>query len=105
MAGASINDIKARIKSVESTMQITKAMELVATSKLRRAKENVERSRPYYEILRKAIDTVSRSADAKDTLLTEKRGEFKQSVNNEGAKRVYYMSIEFLLGRSLKTNL
>ena len=45
MAGASMNDIKARMKSVESTMQITKAMELVATSKLRRAKENVEKWR------------------------------------------------------------
>ncbi len=55
MAGASMNDIKARMKSVESTMQITKAMELVATSKLRRAKENVENSRPYYEILKEAI--------------------------------------------------
>ena len=77
MAGASMNDIKARMKSVESTMQITKAMELVATSKLRRAKENVEKSRPYYEILRKAIDTVRRSADAKDISLTEKRGDGK----------------------------
>lgn len=46
MAG-SMNDIKARIKSVGSTMQITKAMELVATSKLRRQKERAEASRPY----------------------------------------------------------
>ncbi len=38
-------------------------------------------------------------------ILTEKRGEFKHKVNDAGAKRVYYMSIEFLLGRSLKTNL
>ena len=38
-------------------------------------------------------------------ILTEKRGNFKQEVNGEGAKRVYYMCIEFLLGRSLKTNL
>ncbi len=38
-------------------------------------------------------------------ILTEKRGEFKHRVNDAGAKRVYYMSIEFLLGRSLKTNL
>ena len=38
-------------------------------------------------------------------ILTAKRGEFKEKVNEEGAKRVYYMSIEFLLGRSLKTNL
>ena len=61
-----MNDIKARIKSVESTMQITKAMELVATSKLRRAKERVESSRPYYEILRGAIDTLRRSNELKD---------------------------------------
>ena len=38
-------------------------------------------------------------------ILTEKRGDFKHKVNDAGAKRVYYMSIEFLLGRSLKTNL
>ena len=57
---ARMNDIKSRIKSVESTMQITKAMELVATSKLRRAKEAVERTRPFYQILGKAInDTVT----------------------------------------------
>ena len=53
MAG-SMKEIKLRIKSVESTMQITKAMELVASSKLRRAKERVEHSRPYFEILNPA---------------------------------------------------
>ena len=40
----SMKDIKNRIKSVESTMQITKAMELVATSKLRHAKAEIEKS-------------------------------------------------------------
>jgi len=38
-------------------------------------------------------------------ILTEKRGEFKKQVNRQGSKRVYYMCMEFLLGRSLKTNL
>jgi F-type H+-transporting ATPase subunit gamma len=55
---AGMKEIKARIKSVESTMQITKAMELVATSKLRRAKENVERTRPFYQTLGTAIDDI-----------------------------------------------
>ena len=50
MAG-SMKDIKLRIKSVQGTMQITKAMELVASSKLRHAKERVEHSRPYFETL------------------------------------------------------
>ena len=37
-------------------------------------------------------------------ILTEKRGDFKKDVNKKGAKRIYYMCMEFLLGRSLKTN-
>ena len=37
-------------------------------------------------------------------ILTEKRGAFKKKVNQAGGKRVYYMCMEFLLGRSLKTN-
>ena len=38
-------------------------------------------------------------------ILTEKRVEYKKKVNAEGVKRVYYMSMEFLLGRSLKNHL
>jgi F-type H+-transporting ATPase subunit gamma len=60
MAGASMKDIKLRIKSVESTMQITKAMELVAYSKLRRAKERVEQSRPYFTILMDTLGDIAR---------------------------------------------
>ncbi len=58
MAG-SMKDIKLRIKSVESTMQITKAMELVASSKLRRAKERVEHSRPYFETLYESLTKIA----------------------------------------------
>lgn len=65
MASASINDIKGRIKSVEGTMQITKAMELVATSKLRRAKERAESTMPYMDILSEAM-TVIASCASKD---------------------------------------
>lgn len=46
-----MKDIKRRIKSVESTMQITKAMELVASSKLRKAKEKADKARPYFNAL------------------------------------------------------
>ncbi len=55
MAGSSMKAIKLRIKSVESTMQITKAMQLVATSKLRRAKERMENSKPYASISRETL--------------------------------------------------
>ncbi|MBO5315574.1 MAG: ATP synthase F1 subunit gamma [Clostridia bacterium] len=72
MAGRSMNDIKAHIKSVESTRQITKAMELVATSKLRRAKEKAERSRPYFEVIRSAIDIIDSSSEAKGSIWSAK---------------------------------
>ena len=38
-------------------------------------------------------------------LLTEKRQAFKEKVRRQDAKKVYYLSMEFLVGRSLKTNL
>ena len=58
-----MNDIKSRIKSVTGTMQITKAMELVATSKLRRAREKIESSRPFHEIIGEAIKGISVSGE------------------------------------------
>ena len=59
--GSSMKDIKLRIKSVESTMQITKAMELVASSKLRRAKELAERTRPYFNTLHQTLMDIAYS--------------------------------------------
>ena len=52
-------------------MQITKAMELVATSKLRRAKERLESSRPYYKALKAAIDRIECSTDVHSTVWSE----------------------------------
>ena len=48
---ANMKAVKLRIKSVQSTMQITKAMQLVAASKLRKAKEKADNSKPYLETL------------------------------------------------------
>ena len=58
-------------------MQITKAMELVATSKLRRAKERAENARPYHEMLSKAICNIENTGEAKLSRWSEKRQEPK----------------------------
>ena len=101
-----MKDIKLRIKSVESTMQITKAMELVASSKMRRAKERVEHSRPYFETLYESLTKIAaadprarnpylRRDDIKRTLLVVIAGDrglaggynanvFKQAAAAEG---------------------
>lgn len=80
MSGASMNDIKSRIKSVTGTMQITKAMELVATSKLRRAREKIEMSRPFHETIGEAI---------KALLSTDLGEECPWLCSSEGKKPLY----------------
>ena len=64
MAGASSKEIKNRIRSLKSTRQITKAMEMVASSKLRRAQAQMLSSRPYFETL---YETVQSIADVTET--------------------------------------
>lgn len=56
MAGS--KEVKAKIRSVENTQKITKAMEMVAASKMRRAQERVEAARPYAEKIRRTIGHV-----------------------------------------------
>ena len=75
MATANLKDIKRRIKSVESTMQITKAMELVASSKLRRAKEKAERAEPFFNMLYQMMcQIVAESGDFQSTFLQHHSG-------------------------------
>ena len=62
--GANIKAIRARIKSVESTRHITKAMELVASSKVRRATAKMEQSRFYRSVMLDAFADLS-AADTK----------------------------------------
>ena len=75
MAGVSTKEIKNRIRSMESTKQITKAMEMVAASKLRRAQAQVLNSRPYFEILHATIqDIVRDTKDLSSPYLQEREG-------------------------------
>ena len=78
MATANMKDVKRRIKSVESTMQITKAMELVASSKMRKAKMRAEAAQPFFKVL---YDTMSDISEDKafQSVFTQK-GENKTSL-------------------------
>jgi len=75
MAGVSTKEIKNRIRSMESTKQITKAMEMVAASKLRKAQNQVLSSRPYFEILYQTIQDIAGSVQELDSAyLTPRTG-------------------------------
>ena len=63
---ASLDDLKKRISSVKSTQKITKAMKMVAASKLRRAQENAEKGRPYSDKMNNIILNLSNSITDKE---------------------------------------
>ena len=63
---ASLDDLKKRISSVKSTQKITKAMKMVAASKLRRAQENAEKGRPYSDKMNNIILNLSNSISDKE---------------------------------------
>ena len=76
MAGVSTKAIKNRIRSMEATRQITKAMEMVASSKLRRAQAQVLASRPYFETIYATIhDIADTNRDFSSVYLRPGKGE------------------------------
>src|SRR3989344_4539902 len=70
---AKVQTIRARIKSVKNINQITKAMEMVAASKLRRAQEATLRSRTYAISAREALARLRQLASTNDHPLFAKR--------------------------------
>ncbi|HSQ88822.1 ATP synthase F1 subunit gamma [Romboutsia sp.] len=74
MAGAGMKEIKTRIKSVESTKQITKAMELVSSSKFRKAKERAQSSRPYFNTLYNTVQDIAKNTgNSRNVFLKERK--------------------------------
>src|ERR1043165_2342899 len=59
----SLIDMRRRVRAVKSTQQITKAMKMVAASKLRRAQEKVVATRPYAREARRVLESIARRVD------------------------------------------
>ncbi|MDO4764781.1 MAG: ATP synthase F1 subunit gamma [Eubacteriales bacterium] len=70
---ASMKDIKRRKESVSSTQQITKAMNLVATAKLQKAKQSVLEARPYFNQIHKTISSILSISEGINHPYLEKR--------------------------------
>ena len=73
--GAKLREVRRRIRSVQSTMKITRAMELIATSRIMKAQQRVEQARPYAERLTAAIADVASASSALSHPLLEQRPE------------------------------
>lgn len=94
---ASLRDIRRRIKSVKNTAQITKAMQMVAASKMRKAQEAALNGRPYAELLNRVLVSLRDRVDPNLHPLLEKR-----EVKNE---LVIVLSTDKGLCGGLNTNL
>ena len=70
---ATTRDIKRRIESVRNTRKITRAMELVASAKLRHAQEAIEALRPYAQAMRRLMAQAARQSGAAKIALLEER--------------------------------
>jgi F-type H+-transporting ATPase subunit gamma len=70
---ASVQDLKRRIRSIRNTRKITRAMELVAAAKLRRAEQRIQGLRPYAETMNELIAGVGRASSSVRLPLLEQR--------------------------------
>src|SRR3954464_1301297 len=76
MSGA-LKEVRNRIKSVQSTQQITKAMKMVSAAKLRRAQDAITQMRPYARKLQEMLSNIVSGAEgeAGGNLATERRAD------------------------------
>jgi len=94
---ASTRDIRRRIKSVKNTAQITKAMQLVASSKMKKAQDQATAGRPYADLLNQVLVNLKEQAEeGAHPLLTETK---------EGKDLILLISTDKGLCGGLNTNL
>src|SRR5213593_4695551 len=73
-------DIRRRIKSVQSTRQLTKAMKMVSAAKLRRAQERMLAARPYAQRIHSVLSSLARRANPETHPLLADRGDDRIEV-------------------------
>lgn len=71
---ANLKEIRNRISSVNSTMQITSAMKMVSAAKLKRAQDAITQMRPYAEKLQEILSNVASNVESTEGIYSEERG-------------------------------
>jgi F-type H+-transporting ATPase subunit gamma len=108
---SSVQDLKRRIRSIRNTRKITKAMELVASARLRRAQARIEAMRPYADRMMELMIGTARASSSLRSLPLLQRREEEQSVailpltgdrGLAGAFNAQVLRAAFALGRQLE---
>jgi len=113
---AKTQDLRRRIRSVRNTMQLTRAMKMVAAAKLRRSQERIMRARPYAQRTLKVLRSLAARANPEEHPLLSRHGEQRVELVvltadrglcgsfNAGIIRTAQLFIERLEGRELAIN-
>ena len=105
---ASMRDIKRRKESVQSTGQITKAMKLVSSVKLQKAKVGAEVSKPYFDTMYETVaDMIAKSAQMSHPFLQKSQSEKKAVItitSNRGLAGGYNSNIVKLVSKDVRFN-
>ena len=105
---ASMRDIKRRKESVQSTGQITKAMKLVSSVKLQKAKVGAEVSKPYFDTMYETVaDMIAKSAQMSHPFLQKSQSEKKAVItitSNRGLAGGYNSNVVKLVSKDERFN-
>lgn len=112
---ANLKEIKNRITSISSTMQITSAMKMVSAAKLKRAQDSITQMRPYAEKLQEILGNLSATLDLSENAFADQREAKKVYIvgvtsnrglcggfNNNIVKRVNALIAEDYAGKDVK---
>lgn len=112
---ANLKEIRNRITSVSSTMQITSAMKMVSAAKLKRAQDAITKLRPYASKLRYILENVSGSLDLSENAFAKDHGDSKILIvaitsnrglcggfNNNIIKKVQHLITHDFNGKDVK---
>src|SRR5438046_4916000 len=75
---ASTQDLKRRVRSITNTRKLTRAMELVASARLRRAQQRIEAMRPYADRMQELMAGVAQAAGSVRLPLLQRRDEVRR---------------------------
>jgi F-type H+-transporting ATPase subunit gamma len=96
----SLLDIRRRVRAVKSTQQITKAMKMVAASKLRRAQERIQHARPYAAQMLRVLNSLASRVDPSMHPLLDER----QAPRAQGRALLFVITADRGLCGSFNTN-
>jgi len=96
----SLLDIRRRVRAVKSTQQITKAMKMVAASKLRRAQERIQQARPYASQMLRVLNSLASRVDPSAHPLLDER----QTPKAGGRALLFVITADRGLCGSFNTN-